>query len=179
MGRSVAFYGLMKAEWLTFLHWGEDPVVMLRLTMPDRLLRSGVTDSGELKVFMWTPSDDNVIEIPIPGSISSRSKDINDHGQIVGGYNTSDGEGHSFIWDSTYGVTDLPCPEGLRCDPAALNNNGQIVGVGAPDGWWTGSCIDHMTGYMLQVEEVLCPCHAMDCHFSSTNTRSTNRCDYR
>ena len=54
--------------------------------------------------------------------------DINDHGQIVGGYGDSDMMAHSFLLeDGKFTIFEVPFPS-VVTDVSGINNGGQIVG---------------------------------------------------
>lgn len=62
---------------------------------------------------------------------SSFASDINDLGQVVGSFTTSEGETHAFLWDSANGIQDLGTLGGSYSSAHSINELGQVVGTAA------------------------------------------------
>jgi len=76
------------------------------------------------------PTQMQVIDLGTIGPGPSGATAINDNGQVVGDYEGADNRYHAFI-DAAVAMTALPEPKGAVLTGArALNNRGQIIGVG-------------------------------------------------
>lgn len=84
------------------------------------------SNSGDIhyRAFLYTPGlgMSDLLEAP------SMAYDINNNGQIVGDFGTSDRENHGFLYSQGSGVTDLGTLGGERSSAYAINNSGQVVG---------------------------------------------------
>jgi probable HAF family extracellular repeat protein len=69
------------------------------------------------------------------GSSCTVAHDLTNHGQIVGGSDIPVVETqHPFVWDSATGMTDLGTPDGGYGVANALNEQGDVVGLGEANG---------------------------------------------
>jgi probable HAF family extracellular repeat protein len=73
-----------------------------------------------------TWSNGALTDLGIPGP-ASRASGINDAGQVVGAFISSNGSWHAFVWQDRV-LTDLGTLGGGDSSASAINNNGQIVG---------------------------------------------------
>ncbi len=70
----------------------------------------------------------------LPGGNSSRAKDVNDSGEVVGTATSASGE-HAFIWTRQGGIADLNNPASAALgfvfiEAHAINARGQIIVMG-------------------------------------------------
>ena len=126
-----------------------EPNVILELTGPDQLnifrgtLPDGFRTPGDWQLlYMAKDSAGNVADRPIVvtvrvapmldlgtrGGTTSRANGINNHGQVVGSYETASGGTHAFLWQSG-GMTDLGTLGGSFSVASGINNHGQVVGA--------------------------------------------------
>jgi probable HAF family extracellular repeat protein len=100
---------------------------------------------GENHAFRWTVRGgiQRIGTKPdFPGISECNAVGVNDSGQVVGGASTPNDVGHAFIWTKSSGMRDLnkliPGNSGFVLTGAwAINNSGQIVGIGyVPDKPW-------------------------------------------
>lgn len=71
----------------------------------------------------------SITSVDIPGAVSSEAYDINDHGQVVGVFQTESGANRAFLWHQSNGVLNLGVLEGYGHSIArAINDAGQITG---------------------------------------------------
>jgi probable HAF family extracellular repeat protein len=68
------------------------------------------------------------------GSSCTVAHDLNRRGQIVGGSDIPLELQHPFVWDSATGMTDLGTPDGGYGVANALNEQGDVVGLGEANG---------------------------------------------
>ena len=89
----------------------------------------------------------DVIDLGALGGTSSRAFGINNLGQVVGDYKTSDGHEHAFVWQD--GVMTPLSPSGEFSDTVArgINDAGTIVGLA---GTTTDLANDILFGQALQ-----------------------------
>jgi probable HAF family extracellular repeat protein len=71
-----------------------------------QVVGTAVTERGD-RAFLW--EDGVMIELgDLPmGAVHSYGLDINNAGQVVGGFTDTSGVGHLFLWDATNGMRDL------------------------------------------------------------------------
>ena len=60
------------------------------------------------------------------GSVSG-ANDLNDLGQVVGTFKTSNGKQHAFFWDETNGMQDLTAEADFNSHAKSINNLGQVT----------------------------------------------------
>lgn len=107
----------------------------------------GVNRRGQVAGIVFDPEDpdrwplgratlwDRGEEIPIvDDSVRFSSvEDINDRGQVIGGWATGATESHAYLWDDGR-LTDLPAPSGgVGVAPQQVNERGQVVGYYSVD----------------------------------------------
>ena len=68
------------------------------------------------------------------GSSCTLAHDLNSRGQIVGGSDIPGELQHPFVWDAATGMTDLGTPDGGYGVANALNEHGDVVGLGEANG---------------------------------------------
>ncbi|HEY2914063.1 MAG TPA: hypothetical protein VGK21_11940, partial [Candidatus Angelobacter sp.] len=67
--------------------------------------------------------------IDIPGASSSGASNINNHGQIVGGYVDSLGTQHAYVTDKRGGFTTIDFPGAVSTFGSGINDQGDVVGT--------------------------------------------------
>ena len=83
--------------------------------------------SWRFVAFVWTPKDGPRL-LGTAGVDQSTARDVNKHGQVVGGFNS-----RAFVWTRAGGLVDLntrlkDAPDGFELDEAyAISDNGSIV----------------------------------------------------
>jgi len=65
------------------------------------------------------------------GTSCTLTHDLNNRGQIVGGSDVPGEFQHPFVWDSATGMTDLGTPDGGYGVANAINEHGDVVGLGS------------------------------------------------
>jgi probable HAF family extracellular repeat protein len=60
--------------------------------------------------------------------------DLNSKGQVVGGSDVPGEFQHPFVWDAATGMTDLGTPDGGYGQADAINEHGDVVGLGEANG---------------------------------------------
>jgi probable HAF family extracellular repeat protein len=100
----------------------------------DMVVGETATGTGNVVAFVWTPKDGPRL-LGTPGVDRSTARDVNKHGQVVGGFNS-----RAFVWTRAGGVVDLntrlkDAPDGFELDEAyAISDNGSIVARNASGG---------------------------------------------
>ncbi|HLF13577.1 MAG TPA: T9SS type A sorting domain-containing protein [Bacteroidota bacterium] len=101
--------------------------------------------SGQWLGFLWEKGAMQALPtLPTTGIPRGYAKAINDHGVVVGSSNVADGQQpHAFMWDTVNGTRDLnnliPSDSGwLLIRANAINDSGQIVGMGLHNGQYRG-----------------------------------------
>lgn len=83
---------------------------------------------GERHAFRWT-AEDGMQPLPmVPGSVSTQSVDINDHGQIVGVGWMLSGAPRAVLWSVEGEVIDLGTLGGDSSLAIGINERGEVVG---------------------------------------------------
>lgn len=89
----------------------------------------GINNTGQIVgysgsyAFIWTAQEGMTGIVP-----GGASYDINDIGQVVGGYYTTSGQYHAFLWSAQKGIIDLGTLGGKESIAFGINNLGQVVG---------------------------------------------------
>ena len=87
-----------------------------------------VPSSGGETIYGFIDTNGTVTRLePAPNTIYIHIGQINDLGQVIGDYQTADGQGHGFVYSNgTFSQINVPGVTGVS--PTAINNLGQIVG---------------------------------------------------
>jgi probable HAF family extracellular repeat protein len=85
------------------------------------------TPDGLISSVAFVYKDGLMTGLDVFGSLNSSASAINDRGQIVGAFETDDGESHPFLFDSLSGLRDLGA-SGLDSSAYDINEQGVILG---------------------------------------------------
>lgn len=72
--------------------------------------------------------------------------DLNSKGQVVGGSDVPGEFQHPFVWDAATGMTDLGTPDGGYGQADAINEHGDVVGLGEANGGLLDAILWRKTG---------------------------------
>lgn len=99
----------------------------LKMNAKDMVVGQSEVGPGQVIAFVWTPKHGPLL-LGTPGVDQSTARDVNKHGQVVGGSNS-----RAFVWTRAAGLVDLntrlrDAPDGFELEEAhAVSDNGSIV----------------------------------------------------